>query len=118
MDLVDTPFDCQTCGACCLSPWDGLGYVRLEETDVERLAPTALPVVRQEQPGWGDETELLIRLQTVRDRHERRACVALAGCAGERCSCGVYDVRPDACRRFEAGSSLCRAARRRVGLSA
>src|SRR5687767_197903 len=115
---MDAPFDCQSCGACCLSPWDAVGYVRLNDGDVDRLASTGLPVIAEEQPGWDGEPEPLCRLATVHDERRQRVCVALGGTAGEHCSCGVYEVRPDACRRFEAGSALCRAARRGLGLSA
>jgi Fe-S-cluster containining protein len=113
---MDTPFDCQTCGACCVSPWHSLGYVRLDQADVERLRTTGLPIITQEQPGWDGVPEQLVRLGTRQDRRERRVCVALGGAAGDHCSCGVYGLRPDACRRYEAGSSLCRSARQRLGL--
>ena len=115
---MDAPFDCQTCGACCLSPWDAVGYVRLDDIDARRLASVGLPVITEEQPGWDGAPETLLRLGTTRDDRRQRACAALGGTAGERCSCGVYDLRPDACRRFEAGSGLCRAARRGLGLFA
>jgi Fe-S-cluster containining protein len=42
-------------------------------------------------------------------------CIALREDAGGS-GCSIYEVRPDICREFEAGSPDCRAARRRRGL--
>ena len=113
---MSTPYDCQSCGACCLSPWEAEGYVRLHDLDVERLRGTGLSILLEEQPGWDEQPEELVRLSTQLDKQGRRACVALAGCAGRSCACSIYDQRPDPCRRFEVGSLLCRQARQRLGL--
>lgn len=113
--MVVSEYDCQTCGACCNSPWTGAGYVTLCDIDLERLRPTGLPVVHQIQ-GYGDPPEVIAKLGTKFDALGRRVCMALDGRAGRNCSCSVYDRRPDACRRFEVGGELCRTARRRLGL--
>lgn len=43
-------------------------------------------------------------------------CIALEGVVGRFVQCGVYEVRPEACRRFKAGSQLCLEARKAKGL--
>jgi Fe-S-cluster containining protein len=45
-------------------------------------------------------------------------CIAFRDALGDgRCGCSIYEVRPDVCRDFAAGSDDCRAARRRVSAS-
>ena len=105
-------FDCQTCGACCFSPWTGDGYVRLYEIDIERLLPTGLPVVFQTQ----ENSETITKLGTRPANKGLRACVGFAGGLGRSCSCTIYELRPEACRHFEVGGALCREARQRAGL--
>lgn len=107
-------FDCQLCGACCISPWTGAGYVRLYPEDLARLSEAGLPVVREETDWYGPEG--IVKLLTRRDDGGRRACVAFEGSAGGPCSCSIYERRPNVCRQFEPGSDLCLEARRRVGL--
>jgi Fe-S-cluster containining protein len=107
-------YDCRRCGACCLSPDGGDGYVVLEGDEPERLRRLGLPVVTN---GRGE-----VCLGTVpHDGPGRgRTCVALDGSAGHPkgrgCGCTVYEDRPARCRQFEMGSDLCRQARLRVGL--
>ena len=108
-------YDCQTCGACCASHWNGDGYVRLYDMDLARLDGMGLPILQQEQ-GYGDPPEVIPKLGTRFDDHGQRVCVAFQGSIGGACACGVYEQRPEACRRFESGSTLCREARQRFGL--
>src|SRR5262249_43840625 len=103
------------CGAGCASPWDGDGYVRLYDIDIGRLHGSELPILMQQQ-GYGDPPEVIPKLGTRFDAHGQRVCVALAGSAAGPCACSIYEQRPEACRRFEMGSVLCREARRRFGL--
>ena len=42
----------------------------------------------------------------------KRVCAAVEGEVGSTCGCGIYEQRPDACRKFEAGSFLCKEARK------
>lgn len=109
-------FDCQICGACCLSPWTGEGYVRLYPEDLARLSEDALPVFREESD-W-DGPEGIVKLGTKRDAGGLRSCAAFEGGAAGPCSCSIYERRPNLCRQFEPGSELCLEARRRVGLTA
>lgn len=107
-------YDCQSCGACCFSPWTGDGYVRLYNLDLGRLGGR-FPAVYQEQ-GYGEPPEVIPKLGTRIDEHGGRVCVAFEGRGGARCACGIYPSRPEPCRRFEAGGRLCREARQRLGL--
>ena len=108
-------YDCQTCGACCASPWTGDGYVRLYDIDLERLRGTPITVISQEQIG-ADPLEVVLQLGTIRDKHDLRVCMALSGVVGQACSCSIYQQRPEACRKFESGDVLCRQARNKAGL--
>jgi Fe-S-cluster containining protein len=103
-------YDCRRCGACCLSPDGGDGYVVLESEEPGRLRRLGLPVLTK---GHGE-----VCLGTVpHDGPGRgRACVALEGAAWFGCGCAVYEDRPARCRQFEMGSDLCRQVRLRVGL--
>jgi uncharacterized protein len=110
-------YECCRCGACCCSPWQGEGYVRLYEPDSARLRRFALPVVTLLQPGEGGQMEELLLLATRRDLEGTRVCIAFAGKVGEACGCSIYEDRPLLCRKFQVGDTLCREARRRAGLS-
>lgn len=107
-------YDCQTCGACCFSPWTGDGYVRLYDIDLERLRESGLPVIHQEQ--GGDPPEVVPKLGTKIVDPGSRGCVAFEGRLGESCTCGIYELRPEACRKFPPGGALCKQARQRMGL--
>ena len=107
-------FDCQTCGACCVSPYTGDAYVALDDDEATRLTLAQLPVILQRQ--GGDSPEVVPKLATKLSANAMNVCVALEGIAGSRCGCGIYEARPNACRQFEAGSKVCREARRRIGL--
>jgi Fe-S-cluster containining protein len=107
-------FDCQSCGACCLSPYTGNAYVALADDEATRLTSLQLPVILQRQ--GGDPPEVVPKLGTKLSANAMNICVALEGSAGSRCRCSVYEARPLACRQFEVGSKVCREARRRIGL--
>jgi len=90
--------------------------VRLYAHDLARLHGSGLPTVRRSEEWHSGPPEEIVELATKRDSAGRRVCVALSGLAGGACSCGVYENRPEACRRFEVGGPLCVAARQRLGL--
>ncbi len=116
-NIPETPraYDCQACGACCATHGESDAYVRLTALDLDRLRGTGLPVIEVAE-GDGDDLEVLPRLGTKLDTQGRRVCVGLAGELGRTCACAVYELRPMACRMFEAGSLLCRLARQERGL--
>ena len=113
---MNPEFDCQTCGACCVSPYSGDAYVALDESEAARLALAQLPVILQRQ--GGDPPEYVPKLGTKLSVDSTRVCAAFAGIVRSACFCGIYEGRPNACRQFEVGGKACREARRRVGSSA
>ena len=92
--MSSTPPDCITCGACCFGTHDR--YIAILPEDVGRaIPPEAL-------------TEVEGRLfMTMKDGH----CAQLTRKEDARLVCAIYDVRPEACRAFRAGSFECGRAR-------
>ena len=111
---MNREFDCQTCGACCVSPYTGDAYVALNDSEATRLASAQLPVVLQRQ--GGDPPVFLPKLGTTLSANAI-VCVAFGGAAGSTCSCGIYEERPNACRQFEAGGKACRETRLAIGFA-
>lgn len=103
---IDAPIpDCQTCGACCIA----LPCVEVKETDTTP-APNYWDITIQGQNG-----EITVNRQLRRDP-ETGNCSALKGEIGKLVECGIYENRPDDCRKFDAGSDRCRALRRAYGI--
>lgn len=113
--MSDSTYDCRLCGACCSGPQAVPGYVRLYDIDLERLRRTALPILRSEDQ-WSDWSEEIFRLGTKIDGAGRRVCIAFEGKVGDSCGCGIYEQRPNICRKVEPGSVPCREARVAAGL--
>ncbi len=103
--------DCQRCGACCVNSDENRAegfrdYVQVFPTDVMARKPD------------------LLKRFTVRNRHGQThlklaadgRCVALEGRLGKRVGCGIYPVRPEVCRRVQAGSEECLRARLERGV--
>lgn len=104
-------YDCQTCGACCLTKMETYegGYAHLQEHDVARLSShyRRLNVINV---GGGPG------LRTKSYGDFGYACVALRGTPGVFCACFIHDNKPDVCRNFEPGSESCLSARKEIGL--
>ena len=107
MDAVSATV-CQRCGACCAG--DEM-WIHLVAGDDDRLGPERLErltVLTQHGRGYFARS---MRMPGGR-------CIAFREDLGDgRCGCSIYDVRPDICRDFAAGSDGCREARRRVSVS-
>jgi Fe-S-cluster containining protein len=88
--------------------------VPLEPVDLVRLAPFVHATLLL--PRGGASPERAPYLATKLLDGGRRVCVALDGAPGECCACTVYADRPEACRRYEVGGTLCRSARQWLGL--
>jgi uncharacterized protein len=99
--------DCQSCGACC---WGDEMWIHLVAGDDDRLGEKrvrSLTVLTQHGRGYF--------ARSMRMEHGR--CVAFRDDLGGGLSgCSIYEVRPDICRDFQAGSGDCHAARRRRGI--
>ena len=96
--------DCQTCGACCTA---------LPCVDVKEIDST--PAENYWEIVIGGQDEIVVNRQLKRDLKTGN-CLALEGSVGEFVKCGIYESRPDDCRKFEAGSDRCRALRRAYGI--
>jgi uncharacterized protein len=96
--------DCLTCGACC---------AYFHEVAVLDIDPTPR---RLTWAVW--ETEAIAGPKTRWLRREpfEGHCIAFAGRVGHRASCAIYELRPNSCRAFEAGSDRCHAVRRIYGI--
>ena len=98
-------FDCQTCGACCISDVPtSPRYVQLVEADLKRLpAKYLLEIIPPRLNNiWSYEG-----LGVDRDHLDGPACVAFRGRAGDNCQCDMYEDRPKICREFESGGNKC-----------
>ena len=114
-------YDCQKCGACCVS-WDCVpDYVYLEPKDKDRMSKATYADFTR---GYGRQRHRVMQLAFIPAAvpdgvvGEVFACKALRGIVGDEVACGIYEERPKACRRFEVGSEDCLEMRRRAGLSA
>lgn len=106
------PYDCQTCGACCISVYDSPTYVDVSIEDVKRmtLLQRAKYVVDDPHRQW---SHLATR---VEPKTGRIICAAHRGTTGKTSSCEIYTKRPDLCRSFRPGNPACRQARADIGL--
>lgn len=102
---LPTALDCRTCAACCAAEVPSPFYVAVDAIDAARLTP-------RWRAAHVSRGAILTRL----DARGRCVCVALRGSVGRRASCSIYERRPGECRRLEAGSADCLAARRQAGL--
>lgn len=105
-------FDCQTCGACCCNRRENRlehfhDYVQVFPEDVlmERVKLLVRLARKNGQGQW--------HLKLTPDGR----CVALDGEVGQAVGCTIYELRPDVCRRVEAGSAECLDARREHGFT-
>src|SRR4029077_13202800 len=80
-------FDCQTCGACCASPFEGEGYIPLERDEELRFLSLKLPMLEIIAKPLEDRTVLL---GTHLNSQRRRVCAGFAGNVGGRCACLIY----------------------------
>ena len=99
--------DCQTCGACCGPSENSPSFVDLLPADLARLTPSQRK-----------RLVLLFAGPAIRTKHcaSGVVCAALVGRIGRRVRCSIYETRPIACRAFKAGSRICRAVMRDVGV--
>jgi uncharacterized protein len=102
-------YDCQQCGACCISPSMAYGYVRLAVVELMRLNRLGLPVIAEER-------SMHLGTRPYYGTGGERICTAFDGRVGQRCGCSIYGDRPGECRKFSAGSLQCQAARAEAGL--
>lgn len=111
--LKITADDCRSCGACCVSgnPSGGdvldYGYADLTTKDVARMSPHVR--YQLQEIFVGGETRYATRAKQLPSGYY--ACQHLRGTPGQRCSCTIYDTRPEICQKFRVGGTTCRLAR-------
>jgi Fe-S-cluster containining protein len=107
----ESSYDCQQCGACCINPGilSGTAYVYLEKHEARQMRRMGLTVIKV----VGDS---YLGTRTKDIGTDEPVCVAFEGKLGRTCGCSIYPLRPRECRRFQAGTDECKAARRQSGL--
>ena len=100
-------FDCQKCGACCLS-FDVV-LLSQAECDAYERNPRLLSLTVI-HPVGGAQWRFMARTQ------ETGQCMALGGKLGD-CGCTIYEDRPDLCRKFPSGGPECIEVRKKFGMS-
>lgn len=81
--------ECQDCGICCRASVPD--YVELSDFEIDNIPERMVK--------WIDTFPFM--------RMRKGACIAFRSCES-RCSCAVYEHRPNVCRDFERGGSRCR----------
>jgi hypothetical protein len=94
--LHDVELDCLACAACCKD-----NCVRLEDVDVARFERAGRGDLARPPYARRDDGTIVLVLQ--RDKR----CKHL----GDDNYCGIYEIRPDACSTFPAGSECCLSSR-------
>jgi Fe-S-cluster containining protein len=110
-----TAEDCRSCGACCTSESDEVvvyGFADLTSADVARMS-SRVRAKLLEVP-IGDKTHYSTNAKELPTGEY--ACQHLRGTPGQRCSCSIYETRPEVCRKFAVGSNRCRQSRRALNL--
>ncbi len=107
-----TEADCRACGACCVSAGSGsdvldYGYADLTDDDVSRVSTRVRGQLHEILVGG--ETRYATKAKQLPSG--TLACQYLRGTPGKRCSCSIYDTRPEVCRTFRVGSQMCKLAR-------
>lgn len=120
-----TRYDCQACGACCITPAIGdASYVDLMDEEAARIPKrlqarfTSAPVFGFPFPAMRTRSARALVVLDDGAPHTTvvTVCAALKGKAGKSCECTIYAERPRACVRFKPGSYECRVSRREIGL--
>jgi uncharacterized protein len=88
--------DCMECGACCYS-----NEVVLGKEDIERFERAGRPELAAMPYARRKNGKLMLRLASD------KGCLQLG--TGNRCN--IYELRPEMCRTFPAGSECCLSAR-------
>lgn len=115
--LTDGDVDCRTCGACCVSPQDTpYGWADVSTDDADRMSTRVRLKLVNTGGGWQFNECRLSTPTTWSDELNVAPCSFLRGTPGKRCSCGIYETRPDVCRKLRPGSRACRESREMLGL--
>lgn len=113
-----TSADCRTCGACCVGGYDDdHGFADCSESDVKRMSRHARSRLHVGSVGPIDRDRLdCYSTPALMTEDFGKVCGFLRGTPGRRVSCGIYETRPDVCRKFTPGNKDCIRARWEIGL--
>lgn len=100
---IDGPFDCRSCGACCIAA----GPVAVAPDDVQVPRRRTRSVRRMIGFASFDADDGVRCMAHDRDGR----CAALKGRPGTSVACAIYDRRPTVCATFQPGGKHCRDAR-------
>ncbi len=100
---------CQSCGLCCVSPYDQPAYVDVTPRDEERLGKR---FVRLHVIDGSIATEWRDVKRGPYKGYRMNRCIALRGEVGFGVKCSVYENRPAICRvALVPGDEACRSIR-------
>lgn len=107
---MNKAFSCRKCGNCCRVP----GYVRIRETEIDRIAG----YLKMDSREFNEKYTILTndrRSLSLREKDDG-SCVFLSGTSGE---CLINPVKPEQCMNFpfkwnfEGWETICKAAANR-----
>lgn len=99
-------YDCQSCGACCVTAGE---VIVTTYEDVPAAMTTALAAGPGATAAMSHAMRRMIRVGDGR-------CIALRQNGRSDYACGIYHRRPNVCREFAAGSEDCLIARDAAGI--
>jgi Fe-S-cluster containining protein len=88
------------------------GYADLTVDDVGQLSRHVQGQLHQI---LFDDAPTIYRTKAKQLPSGKYACRYLRGTPGQRCSCTIYDTRPEICQNFRVGGVTCQAARIAAG---
>lgn len=110
--MATPDLDCQRCGACCCNSAENRAEGFRDYVEITRR--DALFRDAEARARWAvDNADGVPHLRLVGGDQR---CAALEGRLGVRVKCAIYDLRPAGCRRVNAGTAECFAARQSRGI--
>ena len=107
---------CRSCGACCVGGYDdGAGYATVTPRDLVRMSRhVRRQLVTIDHGAFADAPSMATPVEMTEEFGG--ICEFLRGTPGRRCSCRIYESRPEVCRSYAPGGESCLRARRELGL--
>lgn len=103
---------CTECGACCCPPGEKEHpYVELLHADMVRLGVYGKRFIARKQGATENTSGFFLKaLPPTNPQFNGRnnlRCPFFNGEVGQRCECGIYELRPRACREHLPGDHFC-----------
>lgn len=106
--MSDNKYNCVKCGACC-TYWHNIPISIEEMPHIDENLKKYIKISY-----LGVSMKLVDNIDTLQRPKNAGRCIALEGEVGKDIKCSIYEIRPPVCRRFEAGSDLCKKVRLEV----